>query len=82
MLVVGPACSQTLRQAAEHSGMLVGAAARPEQFSEPLYAAALAREFNMLEPEDAMKWEVLHPAPATFDFSQADRIIALGSHIA
>jgi endo-1,4-beta-xylanase len=62
--------------------MLVGAAARPEQFSEPLYAAALAREFNMLEPEDAMKWEVLHPAPATFDFSQADRIIALGSHIA
>ncbi len=76
MLVVGPACSQTLRQAAEHSGMLVGAAARPEQLSEPPYAAALAREFNMLEPEDAMKWEVLHPAPTTFDFSQADRIVA------
>ena len=56
--------------------MLVGAAARPEQLSEMLYAATLAREFSMLEPEDAMKWEVLHPAPATFDFSQADRIIA------
>ena len=56
--------------------MLVGAAARPEQLSEPPYAAALAREFNMLEPEDAMKWEVLHPAPTTFDFSQADRIVA------
>jgi endo-1,4-beta-xylanase len=75
-LVVGPDCLQTLRQAAERSGMLVGAAARPEQLSEPPYAAALAREFNMLEPEDAMKWEVLHPAPETFDFSQADRIVA------
>jgi endo-1,4-beta-xylanase len=56
--------------------MLVGAAARPEQLSETLYAATLAREFTMLEPEDAMKWEVLHPAPETFDFSQADRIVA------
>ena len=56
--------------------MLVGAAARPEQLSEPPYAATLAREFNMLEPEDAMKWELLHPALETFDFSQADRIVA------
>jgi len=75
MLVAVPASSQTLRESAERSGLLVGAAARPGQLSEPLYAATLAREFNMVEPEDAMKWEVVHPAPETFDFSQGDRIV-------
>jgi len=76
LTLVVPASPQTLRETAERSGMLIGAAVRPEQLSEPLYAATLAREFNMLEPEDAMKWEVVHPAPETFDFSQADRIVA------
>jgi endo-1,4-beta-xylanase len=55
---------------------MVGAAARPAQLSETLYATTLAREFNMLEPEDVMKWEVLHPTPETFDFSQADHLVA------
>jgi GH35 family endo-1,4-beta-xylanase len=32
------------------------------QLSETDYASTLAREFNMLEPEDALKWEVVHPA--------------------
>jgi len=76
LTLVVPSSPQTLRETAERPGMLIGAAVRPEQLSEPLYAATLAREFNMLEPEDAMKWEVVHPAPETFDFSQADRIVA------
>jgi endo-1,4-beta-xylanase len=66
---------QSLREAAQSSGMLIGAAVRPAQLSEPAYAATLAREFNMLEPEDALKWEVVHPERQTFDFSQADRIV-------
>jgi endo-1,4-beta-xylanase len=66
---------RSLRQMAIGSGILVGAAVRPGQLSEPAYAATLAREFNMLEPEDALKWEVVHPAPQTFDFSQADQIV-------
>jgi endo-1,4-beta-xylanase len=65
----------SLREAAHHSGMLMGAAARPEQLTEAAYAATLAREFNMLEPEDAMKWEVLRPDSQSFDFSQADRLV-------
>ena len=48
--------------------MLIGAAVRPAQLSEPAYAATLAREFNMLEPEDALKWEILRPDPDSFDF--------------
>ncbi len=63
------------REAAQHSGMLIGTAVRPAQLSEAAYAATLAREFNMLEPEDALKWEVLRPDPQSFDFSQADQIV-------
>ena len=67
----------TLRQAAsaQPSRLHIGAAVRPAQLSEPAYAATLAREFNMLEPEDALKWEVLRPDPESFDFSQADQIV-------
>ncbi len=65
----------TLREAAQHSGMLIGAAVRPAQLSEAAYASTLAREFNMVEPEDALKWEVVHPERERFDFSQADQIV-------
>jgi endo-1,4-beta-xylanase len=44
--------------------------------SEPAYTDTLAREFNMLEPEDAMKWAVIRPDEKTFDFTDADRLVA------
>ncbi len=55
--------------------MLIGTAVRPGPLSELAYADTLAREFNMLEPEDALKWEVVHPAQQSFDFTQADQIV-------
>ncbi len=67
--------TQSLREVAESSARLIGAAARSSQLSEPLYATTLAREFNMLEPEDELKWEVIHPSPTTFDFLPADRLV-------
>ena len=70
---------QTLRAAAGRANILVGAAVRAEQVNESEYAATLAREYNMLEPEDAMKWEVVHPEPEKFDFSQADRIVTFAT---
>jgi endo-1,4-beta-xylanase len=66
---------QSLREAARSSGILIGAAVRPAQLSEAAYASTLAREFNMLEPEDALKWEVVHPEPQAYDFSQADKLV-------
>lgn len=69
----------SLRTAAKHIGFLVGTAVRPAQLSEPAYAFTLAREFNMLEPEDALKWEVVHPQKEFFDFQQADRLVAFAS---
>jgi endo-1,4-beta-xylanase len=67
--------SATLREAADRAGLLIGAAVRPEHLSEPLYAETLAREFNLLEPEDAMKWEVLRPDAQSYNFTQADQIV-------
>lgn len=66
----------TLRQAADKTGILVGAAVRPSLFSEAAYSATLAREFNMIEPEDAMKWWVVRHDAETFDFRQGDEIVA------
>ena len=65
----------SLREAARDSGLLIGTAVRLEQLSEAAYSSTLAREFNMLEPENALKWEVVHPERESFDFSQADQIL-------
>jgi endo-1,4-beta-xylanase len=67
--------SLSLREAAQQCGMLIGTAARPGELSEPAYAATLAREFNLLEPEDALKWESLRPDAQSFDFHQADQLV-------
>jgi endo-1,4-beta-xylanase len=73
--VVLPSPAQTLRQAADRDGLLVSTAVRPSQLSEPAYASTLAREFNMVEAEDAMKWWVLRPDAATYDFRQGDELV-------
>jgi len=65
----------TLRQAADKAGMLVSAAVRPSQFSEAAYSETLAREFNMLEPEDVMKWWVIRRNADSFDFRESDEVI-------
>jgi GH35 family endo-1,4-beta-xylanase len=50
----------------------VRTAVGPAQLSEPAYASTLAREFNTVEAEDAMKWWVLRPDEATVAFRQGD----------
>jgi len=69
-------CSaQTLRQEADRTGVLLGAAVNAAYLSEPAYTSILAREFNMVEPEDATQWSTVHAAEEVFDFTQADRIV-------
>lgn len=64
-----------LRQRAEAQGLLIGAAAQPTYFDDPVYTAILAQEFNLITPENAMKWDAIHPAPGQYDFSQADAVL-------
>ena len=65
----------SLRQAADRSGLRMGAAVRPAQLFEPAYAETLSREFNMVEPEDAFKWWIVRRNEGEFDFSQGDQIV-------
>src|ERR1700677_68219 len=74
-LVGATCCAQTLRLEDDKDGLLVGTAVRWAQLSEPAYASTLAHEFNMLEPEDAMKWAALRPDEATYDFRQGDDLV-------
>jgi hypothetical protein len=67
--------AQTLRQEADRTGVLVRTAVQPTQLSEIPYASTLAREFNMLEPENDLKWAALRPDQKTFDFTKADQIV-------
>jgi endo-1,4-beta-xylanase len=73
--IASVSAAQSLRQQADQAGVLIGAAVRPSQFSERAYASTLTREFNMVEPEDALKWLTLRPDKTTFDFHQGDEVV-------
>jgi endo-1,4-beta-xylanase len=75
LMCCGPADAQTLRQAAERLGLLVGAAANPALFSEPEYSRTLALQFNLVEPENAMKWTAIEPEPDVFSFASGDAVV-------
>jgi endo-1,4-beta-xylanase len=67
--------AQSLRQEADRAGVLIGTAVRPSLLSERAYASTLAREFNLVEPEDALKWRALRPDASSYDFRQGDDVV-------
>lgn len=66
----------TLRFAAQTQGIFFGAAvvAQPLK-NDARYASALSREFNIVTPEDEMKFGFLRPKRNEFNFSAADSIV-------
>ena len=72
----GSCLGQTLREYADRAGVLVGAAVEPRLLEEPEYAATLAREFNMLTAENALKWGAIRPTRGRFNFAPGDRLVA------
>jgi endo-1,4-beta-xylanase len=77
-----PAQQPTLRQAAAKRPLLIGAAADADEYGQankllnPDYASALAANFNMLEGENAMKWDSIHPSQNTYNFGPGDHLVA------
>jgi endo-1,4-beta-xylanase len=75
-----PAPATTLRQAASAKNVIIGAAAGPRHLNEPDYAAILAQQFSQLEPENQMKFGVIHPRAgseaSSYDFAPADKLVA------
>ncbi len=89
-LLVVAACAQP-RTTATPSGIpalkdvykkefLVGTAIAPRVFDETnaTDVALVKRQFDAITPENVLKWEVVHPRPGTFDFSQSDHYVAFG----
>ena len=68
---------QSLRDAADARGILIGTACSPDAIErEPAYRATLAREFNCIVAENCMKFGVLQPERGRFDFTEADALVA------
>ncbi|HEV2667638.1 MAG TPA: endo-1,4-beta-xylanase, partial [Blastocatellia bacterium] len=69
--------AQTLRGAADARGLHIGAAVNMSPFrNESIYTQTLGREFNMLVAENAMKFDAMHPAQNTYNFTDADLLVA------
>jgi endo-1,4-beta-xylanase len=43
--------------------------------NDPTYKAAIGREFNIVTPENVMKWESVEPQQGVTDFSQGDALV-------
>src|SRR3989344_8473640 len=69
--------SITLRSLAENKGLYIGAAVDIELLRiDKEYRELLAREFNMVTPENAMKWWALQAEQDKFTFKDADDIVS------
>ena len=72
----------TLRQAAAPQGIPIGAAASADEYGEtspllnPSYANLLSGQYSMLEPGNAMKWDVTQPTQTTYNFEPGDELVA------
>lgn len=69
--------SEPLRDLADQRGITIGAAASIGALATGSeYATVLAREFNSLTPENAMKWNPVRPSRDAFDFEDPDSLVA------
>jgi endo-1,4-beta-xylanase len=83
LAAVAPLAAQTtLRQAAAPRAIPVGAAASadeygpPDLLQDPTYANLLSSQYSMLEPANAMKWDVTQPTQTTYNFQPGDELVA------
>jgi len=74
-LLALPLGAQTLREVADARGIHIATAVNPSHLTEPAYAETLAREFNQVEPENAMKFGPIHPTAESYTFGPADAIV-------
>jgi endo-1,4-beta-xylanase len=77
LLAARAAVAAPLRTSATAKGLFVGAAVNMTPFrGEPIYSDTLRREFNLLVGENAFKFDAVHPAQTTFNFTDTDALVA------
>jgi endo-1,4-beta-xylanase len=59
---------------------LVGTALNVDQFygRDAGAVALVKRHFDVVSPEDVLKWECVHPRPGVYDFAAPDRYVEFG----
>jgi endo-1,4-beta-xylanase len=69
----------SLKAHAAARGLLTGCAVNATLFREDEdFRKLLAEQYNILVPENCMKWNILRPTAETYDFADADSLVAFG----
>ncbi|MEU7018314.1 non-reducing end alpha-L-arabinofuranosidase family hydrolase [Streptomyces sp. NPDC046385] len=74
-LLPSSAGAAALGTQAAPSGRYFGTAVAAGRLGDPAYTAIADREFNMITPENEMKWDAIEPSRGHFSFGPADRIV-------
>ena len=69
----------TLGAQAAQSGRYFGTAVAAGKLADTTYAGILDREFNMVTPENEMKWDTIERSRGSFNFAPADQIVSHAS---
>src|SRR5689334_7136228 len=68
--------ASTLGAQAATSGRYFGTAVAAGKLGDSTYGTILDREFNMITPENEMKWDTTEPSRGNFNFGPADQIVS------
>lgn len=66
----------TLGASAAAKGRYFGTAVAANHLGESAYASTLDTEFNMVTPENEMKWDAVEGSRNSFNFASADQIVS------
>jgi endo-1,4-beta-xylanase len=76
-IAIGDATTRGLRVLGQDAGILIGAAVESHEVAnDPNYPPVLADEVASLTAENAMKWGPLNPQAGTYNFTDADAVVA------
>ncbi|GHE73234.1 non-reducing end alpha-L-arabinofuranosidase family hydrolase [Streptomyces capitiformicae] len=75
-LLPSSAGAATLGTQAVPSGRYFGTAVAAGRLGDSAYSTILDREFNMITPENEMKWDATEPSRGSFNFGPADQIVS------
>jgi len=72
--------SHTSLKEVMHGDPVIGAAINGAQITgrDSRGDAIIDAQFNSISPENALKWESVHPKPGVYDFSLADQYVSFG----
>jgi len=76
----GCATKPTTLKEAYKGDFLIGVAVNQKQFenADRRGNPIIQEQFDSISPENALKWDSVHPDPGVYDFTNADRYVAFG----